>query len=260
MALRTTFSMARRSTSRSAVHGELAAAGEGDPATARVGFDLAILNHFAEELIEAEAFAGVGGGVAFGAGDLYEAADQVGEARDFFVHARDGGVAVVGSAGEFGGEAEAGQRRAKFVGDVLQQAALGGKQGADALRHAVEGAADFADFILARELTRTGDRRRRSGPPRGRGRAGASARLVGEDPAEQCDGGEDQKVVGQILAEIEEVFVDDKETVLAVGRRVRDHLAVRQIVSVDRCPDAPWLAIWSDPLLLPRSLPAGSVR
>ena len=112
------------------------------------------------------------------------------------------------------------------MGDVLQQAALGGEQGADALRHAVEGAADFADFIFARGV----DAHREIAGAEAVHHAGEAAQrrgeIGGEDPAEQRDGGEDQEVVGQILAEIEGVFEDDEEAVLAVGRRVHDHLAV----------------------------------
>ena len=81
---------------------------------------------------------------------MNQAADEVGQPGDLLLHARDGGVAIFGGAGELGGEAEARKRRAEFVGDVLQQAALRGEEGADPFGHAVEGAADFADFILAR--------------------------------------------------------------------------------------------------------------
>ena len=200
-------------------------AGEGDPAAAGVGFDAAIVHDFAEEFVEPEAFAAAGGGVAFGARDLNQAADEVGEPRDFLLHARDGGVAIVGGAGEFGGEAEARQRRAEFVGDVLQQAALGGEQRADALGHAVEGAADFADFILAGGVDAHGEIAGAEAIHHAGEAAQGRGEIGGEDPAEQRDGGENQEVVGQILAEIEEVFVDDDEAVLAVGGRVHHHLA-----------------------------------
>ena len=87
-------------------------------------------------------------GIAFGAGDLQEFGDESGEALDLFLDAVEGGVAVGSGAGEFDGELEASERGAEFMGDVLQEAALGSEEGLDALGHNVERLGEFAEFIL----------------------------------------------------------------------------------------------------------------
>ncbi len=171
------------------MHVDFASRVESEAAAAGVGLHAAIVHDFAEQFVQPQAFAAAGGGVAFGARDLNQAADQVGEPRDLFLHARDGGIAIFRGAREFGGEAEAGQRRAEFVGDILQQAALGGEQRADAFGHAVEGAADFADFILARGVDAHGEIARAEAVHHAGEAAQRRGKVGGENPAEQRDGG-----------------------------------------------------------------------
>ena len=57
---------------------------------------------------------------------------------------------VLTRAGQLDGEGEPGQRRTQLVRDVLEQPALDGQQGLDPLRHLVEGPGQVADLVPAR--------------------------------------------------------------------------------------------------------------
>ena len=99
------------------------------------------------QLIQPDGVAAQRSGVAFGARDLEQLADEGIEAVGLLLDAIEGEIGIFAGTREFDGDAEAGQRRAQFVGDIEQQAALGGEQGLDAAGHAVEGAGQFAELV-----------------------------------------------------------------------------------------------------------------
>ncbi len=133
------------------VAGEIDAGDFGDVerAVLRGGFDAAVVDDVGEQIVEAEEIAVLGGGVAFGASDFEEASDELVEAAGLAFDAIEGGGGVLVGAGEFDGDAQAGEGAAKFVGDVEEETALGGEQGFDAPGHAVEGAGELAEFVVA---------------------------------------------------------------------------------------------------------------
>src|ERR1035437_2076761 len=103
----------------------------------------------ADEFVEADRVAAQGGGVAFGAGDFQKLADEGVEAVGLLLNAVECGIQIVAGASQLHGNAQAGERRAELVRDIEEQAALGGKKGLDAAGHAVEGAGPVAQLIAA---------------------------------------------------------------------------------------------------------------
>ena len=111
--------------------------------------DEGIFHQLLDELVEPDRVAAQGVGVAFGARDLQQLADQSVEAIGFLLNAVERGFGIVAGACEFDGDAEARQGRPQFVGDIQKQAAFGGEQRFQAVGHAVEGAGELAELVAA---------------------------------------------------------------------------------------------------------------
>ncbi len=135
-----TFSTARRSSSGSPATVTGRRRPVFDLATARGGFDAGIVHQLPHKFVEADGVAAQRSRVALGARHLQELADQRVQPVGFLLDAVERRFGVVAGARQLHGHAQARQRRAQFVRNIEQQAALGGQQSFDALGHAVEGA------------------------------------------------------------------------------------------------------------------------
>ncbi len=157
MALRITFSTARRSSSGSPSTSAGSRRVVFDRAAVRGGFDAGILHQLLHQLVQAHGIAPQRIGIAFGARDLQQLADQRIQAVRFLLDPVQGGVGIFAGAGQFHRHSEPGQRGTQLVRNIQQQAALGRQQRLDAVGHAVEGAGQLAQFVAAR---RAGARRK----------------------------------------------------------------------------------------------------
>ena len=119
------------------------------PAAVRRRFDRGIVHQLLHQLVQAQRVAAQRRGIAFGARHLEQLAHQRVEPVGFLLNAVQRGVEVVARARQLHRHAQARQRRAQLVRNVQQQPALGGQQGLDAVRHAVEGARQLAQFVAA---------------------------------------------------------------------------------------------------------------
>ena len=97
------------------------------------------------------------GGAALDEVDFHDVGDERGDAVDVALDAVEGGLAVGRGAGQLDGELEARERRAEFVGDVAEQAALADDQLLQAVGHLIEGAAELPDLVLAPGLDADGE-------------------------------------------------------------------------------------------------------
>src|SRR5258708_5467138 len=89
------------------------------------------------------------GWVAFKTSHLKQSADETSQTIDLLTQPGRRGVAVLGRPGELGGEAEPRQRRPQLVGNVLQQAPLGGEQRLNPFRHLIEGPSQVSNLVAA---------------------------------------------------------------------------------------------------------------
>ena len=150
MALRITFSTARRNSSGSpsTVHGsagledDCAAAGRASkaPSSARAASSRSSRTRSARRAA----------GSPSARVTCRSCAHQLVQAVGFFLNTVERGAAVLAGARQFNRHSQARQRGAQLVGDIAQQAPLGRQQGLDAVRHAVERCGQVAPARRAR--------------------------------------------------------------------------------------------------------------
>ena len=123
-----------------------------DAAATRRRLQTAVFHNLSQQLVRRYDFVVSSAGVALDARHLQQVCDQPRDPVDLFFRALEGVLAGWALAHEFQRKAEARERGAELVRDVLQKSPFGGEECFNAERHLVESHAEFSDLVLALEV------------------------------------------------------------------------------------------------------------